>query len=405
VPHGGRRRRLLRLSSAEFGASAPRVELVAVGGSLSSENVTQGRVRHFVRGAPLTYAWLVVLMATTLVQHSLSQRVLRSLLLSTSTNLHHLASDPLRVLVNSLLWIDGTYWWPYVVIFTLFLAPAEHWLGHLRWLGVGLICHVGATAISEGFLYWTISEEHASPRLVDARDVGVSYFVVGIAGVLFYRLPRRWRWWYLGALVAIAVGALVVRPNFTSLGHLCALALGLACYPLTLGRRRPTADYTPPVVTDDDELTHLRRCVQLAREALDGGNQPFGSLLVDAEGVIRIEERNLTSDGDHTQHPEFTIARWSTTHLSPVERAAATVYTSGEHCPMCAAAHAWVGLGRIVYAASTEQLSGWLKEWGLRPSPVAPLPITAVAPGIEVAGPAPELTEDVKALYRAAFAG
>jgi hypothetical protein len=69
-----------------------------------------------VRSAPLTYAWLVVLLATTLVQHSLSDRLLRTLLQSTSTNLHHLASDPVRVLFNSLLWIDGKYWWPYVLI-------------------------------------------------------------------------------------------------------------------------------------------------------------------------------------------------------------------------------------------------------------------------------------------------
>jgi len=84
------------------------------------------RVLHFVARAPLTYAWLVVLLAT-LVQHSLSQRLLRALLLSTSTNLHHLASDPIRVLANSLLRIDGRYWWLYVVVFTLFLAPAERW--------------------------------------------------------------------------------------------------------------------------------------------------------------------------------------------------------------------------------------------------------------------------------------
>ena len=178
-------------------------------GSLSSVNVSEvwGRVRSYVRSAPLTYAWLVVLLATTLVQHSLSARVLRTLLQSTSTNLHHLASDPLRVLVNSLLWIDGSYWWPYVLIFTLFLAPAERWLGHLRWLVAGLVCHVGATVLSEGFLYWSIQQAKASPRLIDARDVGVSYFVVGIAGLLFYRIPRRWRWLYLGALVAVAVGA------------------------------------------------------------------------------------------------------------------------------------------------------------------------------------------------------
>jgi len=89
--------------------------------------VNAERVLHFVARAPLTYGWLVVLLATTLVQHSLSQRLLRALLLSTSTNLHHLASDPIRVLANSLLRIDGRYWWPYVVVFTLFLAPAERW--------------------------------------------------------------------------------------------------------------------------------------------------------------------------------------------------------------------------------------------------------------------------------------
>ena len=111
------------------------------------------RVRDYVRSAPLTYAWLAALLATTLVQHQLAPRTLRTLLQSTSTNIHHLASDPLRVLFQSLLWIDGRYWWPYALIFTVFLAPAERWLGHLRWTVVGLLCHVGATYLSEGYLY------------------------------------------------------------------------------------------------------------------------------------------------------------------------------------------------------------------------------------------------------------
>jgi tRNA(Arg) A34 adenosine deaminase TadA len=33
-----------------------------------------------------------------------------------------------------------------------------------------------------------------------------------------------------------------------------------------------------------------------------------------------------------------------------------------EHCSMCAAAHAWVGLGRIVSAASSSQLATWRAE-------------------------------------------
>lgn len=143
----------------------------------------------------------------------------------------------------------------------------------------------------------------------------------------------------------------------------------------------------------------LAQCVELAREALDAGDEPFGSLLVDAEGAVRLADRNRVAGGDHTRHPEFEIARWAAAHLTPAERAAATVYTSGEHCPMCAAAHAWVGLGRIAYATSSEQLTSWHREWGVPAGPVAPLPISAVAPTVPTAGPDPALSKQVRTLH------
>jgi tRNA(Arg) A34 adenosine deaminase TadA len=148
------------------------------------------------------------------------------------------------------------------------------------------------------------------------------------------------------------------------------------------------------------DLSHLRRCVELAREALEAGNDPFGSLLVDSDGAVRFEDRNRTSGGDETRHPEFEIARWAAANLAVEQRASATVYTSGEHCPMCAAAHAWVGLGTIVYAASSAQLTQWRAEWQLPPGPVAPLPITVVAPGIATVGPVPELSAEIRELHR-----
>ncbi|MGV0793699.1 nucleoside deaminase [Mycolicibacterium sp. XJ1819] len=153
----------------------------------------------------------------------------------------------------------------------------------------------------------------------------------------------------------------------------------------------------------DEDLSRLRRCVELAREALDDGDEPFGSVLVDDSGRTVFEDRNRVKDGDHTRHPEFAIARWAVHHLDPAARSRATVYTSGEHCPMCAAAHAWVGLGRIVYAASSEQLSRWLSQWGAPASPVAPLPINTVAPGVVTDGPVEEFREVMKGLYEAKY--
>lgn len=143
---------------------------------------------------------------------------------------------------------------------------------------------------------------------------------------------------------------------------------------------------------------HLQRCVDLAREALAAGDEPFGSILVDAQGHELFADRNRVSGGDQTQHPEFAIARWAASNLSEEQRATATVYTSGEHCPMCAAAHALVGLDRIVYASSSAQLSAWHTAWNIPAGPVAPMPIQQVAPGIEVAGPDAELSAQVQDL-------
>ena len=147
------------------------------------------------------------------------------------------------------------------------------------------------------------------------------------------------------------------------------------------------------------ELAHLRRCMELARIAWEAGDEPFGSLLVDADGRVLFEDRNRVKDGDATRHPEFEITRWAAAHQTPAERAASTVYTSGEHCPMCSAAHGWVGLGRIVYAVSSDQLTDWLTEWGVPAGPVATLPITAVVPGAETAGPVAELSDGMRALH------
>lgn len=151
---------------------------------------------------------------------------------------------------------------------------------------------------------------------------------------------------------------------------------------------------------NESDKKYLTRCLELATEALEQGDEPFGSVLVSAAGEILFEDRNRVAGGDHTRHPEFEIARWAANNLSPADRAKATVYTSGEHCPMCSAAHGWVGLGRIVYISSSKQLSGWLENMGLGQPPVNTLSIQEVVPGIEVDGPCPELAEQVHKLHK-----
>ena len=153
-------------------------------------------------------------------------------------------------------------------------------------------------------------------------------------------------------------------------------------------------------MVNDGEIQHLRRCIELATEALELGDEPFGSVLVAAEGQVLFEDHNHVASGDRTRHPEFEIARWAAANMTPEARAEATVYTSGEHCPMCAAAHGWVGLGRIVYVSSSEQLTAWLTDLGVPAPPVRALPIREVVPNVAVEGPVPGLAEQVRDLHR-----
>jgi len=196
-------------------------------------------VWRFVSRAPLTYLWLVTLLFTTIMASHMTARQYHTVVVDGSTNIHELARDPLEVLFYSLLWIDGRYWTPYLVLFTLFLAPAEQWLGQLRWLTVGLTSHIGATYFSEGLLYLAIQHGLEPHRLVHARDIGVSYFLVGMIAVLSYRIALPWRMGYLAILVTIFVIPLIVRLNFTGIGHFSAIFIGLCFYPMARARGGP----------------------------------------------------------------------------------------------------------------------------------------------------------------------
>ncbi|MEV0062814.1 rhomboid-like protein [Nocardia sp. NPDC050718] len=193
-------------------------------------------VWRWVRSAPGTYLWLAALAVTTVIIRRLPDDEARQWLGHRSTNLHHLAEDPVRVLIGSAFWTDGGSWFAYAVLFTLFHANTERWLGTLRWLAVAVVAHVGATYLSEGVLLWAIRNDDAPARAMYTLDVGVSYALAGVAAVLAYRLVTPWRWLYIMGVLAVVLPPVFVNRTFTDVGHASAAAIGFACYPLTRGR-------------------------------------------------------------------------------------------------------------------------------------------------------------------------
>ncbi len=113
----------------------------------------------------------------------------------------------------------------------------------------------------------------------------------------------------------------------------------------------------PQMLTPADEVL-LRRAIAIAAHAVTIGDAPYGSLLADGEGNILIEEHNTVQrDNDIASHPELKLARWAARELSPEDAARTTMYTSCQPCGMCTGGIARSGLGRVVYALSTDQFS------------------------------------------------
>lgn len=149
------------------------------------------------------------------------------------------------------------------------------------------------------------------------------------------------------------------------------------------------------------DLRHLEHCLELAAEAVQAGDQAFGSVLVNADDEVIAKSRNRVNELTPLAHPEYELALWAATNLSESERRETTMYTTGEHCPMCAAAHGWAGLGAIVYLSSGKQLREWMAEMGAPDSPVKLLPVEDIIQGVEVRGPAKgELLEKIRQLHK-----
>jgi hypothetical protein len=192
----------------------------------------------WVRSTPGTHVWLAVLAVNSIVLASVSSSLREFLLHHNSTNLAELRSHPVRVLIVSALWIQSpSAWAVYLVLYEIVHAPAERWLGTARWLAVAATAHIGATLISQRAVMVGIRLGQLSPSLTHTVDLGVSYGLAGVAGVLVYRLPFRWRWFAAAALLGLFADRLVTGRTFTDLGHFCSVLIGLALYRLTPAHR------------------------------------------------------------------------------------------------------------------------------------------------------------------------
>ncbi|MGQ4599441.1 rhomboid-like protein [Nocardia sp. R6R-6] len=191
------------------------------------------RIRNYFAAAPATLIYLFTILVTWWTLRGADQRVGHRLIVSASTNLHNLRTEPMQVLVTSAFWLDpGSNPTVAVVEFLVLMVAAERWLGTPRWIATFALGHIGATLIvATGIAYAADRHLLTTREIAHATDVGYSYGFMAVAAIFAYRFRGivRLAW---ATTLAVILGIAAWRgQTFTDYGHLTAMTLGLAAYP------------------------------------------------------------------------------------------------------------------------------------------------------------------------------
>lgn len=197
-------------------------------------------VRGSLRRADVGWAYAAVVLVVAVVVRVPGTRT-QDLVLESSTNLENLRHTPLLVLGASAFVVSPVWGlWILVPLVAVF-AAAQRWLGRAATVIVAVLGHVGATLFVAVLLAAGINDGVLDADLARSPDVGVSYGLAAVAGVLVGRVPRRLRPWYALGVLGVAAGSLMADRDFTGVGHVTAVLLGFALAVLTARR-----DQGPP---------------------------------------------------------------------------------------------------------------------------------------------------------------
>ncbi len=152
-----------------------------------------------------------------------------------------------------------------------------------------------------------------------------------------------------------------------------------------------------------DHVYYLRKTIEISKKSREGGNTPFGALLIDEEGNILLEQTNVEiTEGKCTGHAETQLIEKASMLYDKDFLWKCTLYTTAEPCAMCAGALYWANIGTVVYGMTEKDLLGLT---GADPqNPTFDLPCREVfargQKNIKVEGPFPELVEEIAEVHK-----
>ena len=105
-----------------------------------------------------------------------------------------------------------------------------------------------------------------------------------------------------------------------------------------------------------DHNALLTRSFELAAEARNAGDHPFGALLAVDDEIVAEARNRVNTDCDITAHAETHLVRTLERRDLFDRISDGTVYASCEPCPMCVGSMFWAGVRRVTYGLSVGRL-------------------------------------------------
>ena len=100
----------------------------------------------------------------------------------------------------------------------------------------------------------------------------------------------------------------------------------------------------------ESDRSFLLRAIEIARNGIDNGGGPFGTLIVMNKTIISEAFNKVVLLNDPTAHAEILAIRQAASYLKSYVLTECTLYSSCEPCPMCLGAIYWAGIKKIVFA-------------------------------------------------------
>lgn len=148
----------------------------------------------------------------------------------------------------------------------------------------------------------------------------------------------------------------------------------------------------------DEEF--LRRSFQAERRAVEHGNLPFGSILVDGDGEVVLESENRSiTERDPTAHAETMLMHEAARTFEPDYLARCTMYSSAEPCAMCAGAVYWANVRRVVYGLDLPGLDAIVSDDPANPTPHLRADVVLNGGKYPIALEGPALLEEARAVH------